>query len=290
MPDSQTMVRDDPTRFAAQTAWIAANAVGLNIRMVVHLGDIVNTGATIAQWVSADSAWDTLDTANIPYQLALGNHDDDENCWWATREVGNYNTYFGQGRYTGQDWWAGGFFEEAHAENAYNLFTAGGKDYILITLEVYPRAEALAWASGLLTTYADREAIIVTHNYMYTDDTRQHDPEDDYGPDDLFIGGTDGEGVWSALAGHDNIVLILSGHQLGDGTGILMSYQRSNSAWQILSNYQGGVTDGDDASLRIMTIKPSTAQIDIKTYSVDDSAYRTEADQQYTLNYRYRSV
>jgi len=44
--------------------------------------------------------------------------------------------------------------------------------FIVICLEFGPRDTVLEWANKIVSEHKDRKAIVVTHNYMYSDDTR----------------------------------------------------------------------------------------------------------------------
>ena len=288
VPDSQTAILNDPTIFDAQTQWIADNAVSLDIKLVLHLGDIVQDGGVAAQWQDASDAWDVVDTAEVPYLMACGNHDYDDEAANPDRGAVNYNADFGTGRYTAHGWWSGGFKDVGHAENAYLLFAAGGRSYIAINMECFPTNATRTWADGLLTTYAARDAIVVTHNYMYPDDTRQQDPGDDYGPDDYAIGGNDGEDIWQGLIkNHDNIILVYSGHQLQLGAARRIDYSDGGQAvHQHLANYQDGVTGlNRDGQQRTLTVVPANAMIVVETYSPELAVYRMENGHRFVMDY-----
>lgn len=70
-----------PTMFYSQTQWIVNNQAIRNIAYATHLGDIVNTYSTGAEWEIAGKTTDPkgaltrLDDAGIPYGLTIGNHD-----------------------------------------------------------------------------------------------------------------------------------------------------------------------------------------------------------------------
>jgi len=77
LPDTQNEAQFDPQVLSSQTQWIAANAASRNIQMVLGVGDIVNNASDNAQQQNADASFRVLDNANIPYMLAIGNHDYD---------------------------------------------------------------------------------------------------------------------------------------------------------------------------------------------------------------------
>src|SRR5215469_6328889 len=77
LPDTQNEAQFSPGALSAQTEWIQDKREALNMQMVLGEGDIVNDFSDPAQQQSANAAFSLLDHAGIPYMLALGNHDYD---------------------------------------------------------------------------------------------------------------------------------------------------------------------------------------------------------------------
>ena len=75
LPDTQFYAQSYPQIFNQQTQWIVNNQANYNIQFVLGEGDVVNTAEQAVQWQSADAAVKLLDNANIPYVMAIGNHD-----------------------------------------------------------------------------------------------------------------------------------------------------------------------------------------------------------------------
>src|SRR5258708_29523351 len=78
LPDTQFYSSLNPQIFAAQTQWIADHVQDHNIQLVVGLGDIVDAGGDLTQWQNADAAVRLL-SGKVPYMMAIGNHDYDQN-------------------------------------------------------------------------------------------------------------------------------------------------------------------------------------------------------------------
>ncbi len=283
LPDTQIYSQDYAATFAAQTQWIVDNRAALNIQMVLGGGDVIDD-ALAAQWANADAAIDILDTdGQVPYLLAIGNHDYND---VAARTTTDWQTYFGQARYTGQSWWDGGFYEAGHSENAYLLRTIEGVDYIFIVLEFGPRQKVLDWAAGLLTTYSDRQAIICTHSYMYRDNSRCG-TGDEYNPHDYITDDVhDGDEMWTELVKlRDNIFWVQSAHDLGDGLGHRMDLgDGGNVVHQDLANYQL-LASGGNGYLRVMTIKPGVRTVLMRTYSPTLGVYANDGANDFLVSY-----
>ena len=111
--------------------WIKDQKDKLNVVMVAHAGDIVQTDYE-QEWKIADKAFKIIDGV-VPYIACLGNHDfgyqeDPEKPsrfkLAAHRGSANYNKYLGHLRFEEKPWYGGHF--GAGNENYYCVFGAGG--------------------------------------------------------------------------------------------------------------------------------------------------------------------
>lgn len=274
-------------QFTTITNWIAANTEALNIQMVLHTGDVVEDGGEATHWTAATAALAGL--AGQPHLITTGNHDDDTGQANAdTRSMTNFNTAFPQSRYTAQDWWSGGFFEEGHTENAYYLATISGKEYLFMTLEFGPRQAVVEWAAGIMATYSTREVIVATHSLVFSNDTLvgtgdRWNPHAYNYSDDVH----DGDELWTELIKTHNVILGLSGHILNDGDGKLTSTNDAGrKCHMMLANYQYPIlAPAESGYVRLITVKPSAGTIEVRTYSPLLDANNTDADHQFDLVY-----
>jgi hypothetical protein len=284
LPDTQfyssTMNGGLPAMFQAQTQWIVENRESRNIVYVAGVGDIVQNGDTnVAEWQNADAAIrlleDPLTTGlehGIPYGLSVGNHDQTPG--------GNpdgtttfYNQFFGSARFSGRPYYGGQF--GTNNDNHYQLFSAGGMNFIAIHLEYDDTQDqgVLDWVTGLLTTHSTRQAIIVSHNIINLGFDAPFNPQ--------------GQAIYNAVRSYPNVFLMLSGHVHGEG-------QRSdtfngNTIRSVLSDYQGR-TNGGDGWLRIYEFSPANNEIRVKTYSPWLDQFETDADSEFTIPHNMGGV
>lgn len=287
LPDTQYYSLMFPDIFSAQTGWIVANADRLAIPYVLHLGDIVNNN-TEEEWRRARLSMSLLDGV-VPYALVPGNHDYGPLGNAATRET-FLNQFF---PFESQAAWPtfGGAFEPGKLDNTYHLFSAGGRDYIVLALEWGPRDAVIAWANQVMAANPGRDGILVTHAYLNYND-RRYDHTDrvnpqDYNPHDY---GTtpgpvnDGEQLWQKLVRRHPFVFVLSGHVLGDGTGYLASVtDAGTTCHQVMSNYQIR-TLGGEGYMRLMEFVDDGRTVNVYSYSPLHDAYLTERDQMFSLS------
>ena len=158
---------------------------------------------------------------------------------------------------------------------------------MIITLEWSPTDETLSWAGKILAAHKECKAIVMTHAYLYYDSTRydwaSKGEEQEWNPHSYPTqNGNDGQEIWDKLIRHhDNILLVISGHVLGDGTGVLLSSNdASRPVIQMLINYQSPILDmGGQAWLRVLTFGNDMNKITCWTYSPLFHKYREEDDQ-----------
>ena len=289
LPDTQVYAMSYPTLFEAQAEWIVENRQARNIAYVLHLGDVTNNNNE-PQWEVAKRSLSKLDGL-VPYAIAPGNHDYGPGGGAGSRET-LFHQYFPVDMF--QKWPTfGETFEKRKADNSYHLFRAGGTDWIVLALEWGPRDEVVAWADKILREHPDRRGILITHAYLYSDDTRydwaqkgalQKWNPHSYPTAGLPGGVNDGEELWQKLVKkHPSMVLIINGHVLHDGLGTLSSQgDRGNTVHQMLVNFQMH-TRGGDAFLRLIEFLPDGKTVQVKTYSPDLKTYKTDLANQFTL-------
>lgn len=286
LPDTQYYNRDFPDIFHAQTQWIADHVQDQRIKMVLGLGDIVDDGADSAQWRNADSAVRLLDGA-VPYMMAIGNHDY-ASAKPAARTSGaqGFNSFFGPARYSSASWYRGSFPAGSN-ENFYGVVNINGRDYLILVLEFAPRDSALAWADGILKANQDKEAIIVTHAFTFTDNMRMSRCDINSAASFGVGQDNDGEDVWWKLVKkYANVRMVLSGHvNTGDGTGHRIDLgDQGNLVNQMLSDYQSESLGGG-GFLRLVRISPSLNRVSVLSYSPYSNSFKTDAHNQFTVPY-----
>lgn len=288
LPDTQIYAQDFPDTFTAQTQWIVDNREARNIAAVFHLGDITNRN-TVAQWQNAQRSLGLLHGV-VPYILSQGNHDTGTNGS-ANNRASLMSSYFPQWRYETLETF-GGTMEPAKTENTYHLFEAAGRKWIAIALEWGPRDVAVEWANGLLAEHRDRLAIIVTHAYMYRDNTRMDQRVRDYpgtpynyGTSQLPGGTSDGGDLYRELVSrHPTVMFAMSGHISGEGRLFTIT-PFGNGVHEVLADYQNR-PGGGEGYLRLLEILPDGRTVVVRTYSPLLDSSLTGPTSQFTLTLR----
>ena len=284
IPDTQKYVQDALPQFADQTQWIVDQAVMENLAFVTHVGDLVQndddagSSQTIGEWTRAVAAMDTLDTIPIPYSAVPGNHDYNISISGGVNShsgATDFTDNFGASRYA-ESWYGGASSDDL---NHYQIFNAGGRDYLHLGLEFEPRASAITWAQGVLDSHPDLPVILTTHGYLGTSGRLTTSRTTD---------GFNGEAIFQTLVSpNPQIFMVLSGHESGeyhqvstndygqDVIEILADYQDRNNGTE--SNYTNGF-------MRLIDFIPDLNRINVRTYSPTLDLYERDADSQFSLN------
>lgn len=283
LPDTQFYAQAFPDVFDAQTRWIATNREALGISLVLHEGDIVNAPEDPAQWTRAQRSLGMLDGV-VPYALAKGNHDLTRGV---SRVRGLMDEFFPASRFLRHAWFRE-TFELDDMDNTFLLVDMGGRNWVVLALEFGPRDQVLAWADGILRRHADLPAIIVTHAYLYPDNTRYDRRRVDqaHGVHEVALegGSNDGEEIWNKLVSrHDNVLFVFSGHVPEDGVGLLTSRRPSGTVChQMLANYQAyGL--GGDGFMRILRFDPVARRMSVRTYSPYFDVFKSDPDNEFSV-------
>lgn len=276
LPDTQyySSYPDREAIFVKQTEWIRDNAVTKKVKMVLHEGDLINSNNSSPEWVRAKNAMSKLGT--IPYALSLGNHD-----YSGQKDTTFFNAAFPASNFIGKSWF-GGVFEKGKMDNAYYVFEAGGKNWLVLSLEYGPRQVVVDWAKGIVANNSDKLIILLTHGYMAPDGSRLG-TGDAHNPHDSFTDTHDGDELWEELVKPSrNIVMVLSGHVV-DAARRVDTNNFGKNVYQILSDYQNDPLGGN-GYLRIMEFFPDQGKVNVKTFSPWLNQYKTEDKNQFELN------
>lgn len=287
LPDTQILARDYPEIFEAQTRWIAEQRSAWNIQFVLHVGDVVDDDVA-SQWDVAAAALHSLDGV-VPYVLAPGNHDYGLGGSASDRST-MLSAYFPVSTFASRPSF-GGTFADGAIDDSFHVFDTPAGPWLVVALEFGPRDEVVAWADEVIERHA-MPTILVTHAYLYSDDTRYdwvNRPDQEWSPRSYGLaslpgGANDGEEMFDAFVReNDDVDLVVCGHVLNDGIGRLTSEQAGGGrVHQLLANYQHQ-DRGGAGFLRIMTFDATATRVDVHTYSPYLEEWRTDPDNEFSL-------
>jgi predicted phosphodiesterase len=293
LPDTQNYSEHFPKTYLAQTRWLVENRQKRNIACVLHLGDVTNRNSA-AEWENADAAMKVLDENQLPYFMVPGNHDYSQSGSCQNRET-LFSDYFPKSRFANRTTFGGTYDKEPdRMENSFHLFDAGGLKFIVIALEFGPRHDVVRWANEVVTKHADRSAILITHAYLYSDDTRYDwkslGTKQNWNPHSYPIAKVtnddihDGAELWTNLVSkHPNFLFTFNGHVLNDGLGRLTTKSpMDREVHQILVNYQMR-PQGGDGWLRLLEFKADRTTVEVHDYSPTRNEHNVSSQNRFSL-------
>lgn len=213
VPDTQneSTSATDP-RFPSRANWLVQNKQALDLRYAMQIGDLSNWGSLEpAQFDNISTDLKPLEAA-MPWAAAIGNHDTAAVCAGGSacpgaiasrtvRDTRAYNAAFPVSRFPN----VRGTFESGKIDNSYQTFEAGGVDWMVLSLELWPRTAAVNWAKSVVASHPDHNVLVVTHSYLEADGS--------------ISGSNGGYGATSPRYLFDNLIkvypnvkMVLSGH------------------------------------------------------------------------------
>jgi hypothetical protein len=298
--DTQYLSEENPALFKMINNWIVDNWSAFNGKIVIHTGDLVQTGAVVQEWLNADDAMSILVDNHIPYVWCAGNHDDLVNSdatsgWIGSQEANSLQPSVASAVMNSVPYasWVGDYHD---AMNTAAAFSANGLDFLVICLEWNAQPDALQWAQGILDdpTYANYHVIMAPHAYVNA-----------YGSIEDPRWGAQLQGFVTGLttlmdAHSSNVFLTINGHfatetgyntpQPINGRNQLM-YDRQDCADNPNDQFGRGVDNPPDSdtdkvggsTLMVLTFDTNYNEIRARTYDIFQGRWRTHPTEDYTV-------
>ncbi len=156
--DTQYYSESFPYHYDQMNQWIVDNRKKLDIRYVMHTGDLVDDVDMTGEWLNADHSMSIFDKAGMPYGVLGGNHD----VYAGAEGYGNYWKYFGEDRFKNKSYYGGSYKNNL---GHYDLLTENGQDFIILYMSWDVYTNEIEWMNQVLAKYPDRKAIIALHRY-----------------------------------------------------------------------------------------------------------------------------
>lgn len=273
LPDTQGEIHANgsPTGIFFQRAqWLLSNRTALNLKCMLQVGDLVNF-YNYRQYEAVSTGLKSFDDAGLPYTMALGNHDTAAVGEWTgaagagktgenVRVTQYYNTYFPLSRFT----MLKGVYEADKIDNSFHTFAAGDLDWLVLSLELWPRAAVYDWAKAVIASHPNHNVIIVTHAFMTSSGGIQQD--------NGGYGATSPQMMLDQLVKpYANVRFVFCGH-VGSNNYRTDTGTNGNKIYSFLQNEVGG-----KGHTRLITINTKTGTIGSRIHSVVDNVYLTGA-------------
>jgi len=254
--DTQSIVGGYSDDFDLMCSWIAGNSASLNLKAVIHTGDIVEVSDNINQWVNANHSMGILLDSNIPYCWTAGNHDKTEFGW-----CGKNYTAFDVSVVREKKYWVSDYHD---GMNTAIVFNFSNQTFLIVDIESCADADVLQWANNLLDCHPSSLAIVGTHSYL--------SPSCNY--DQWGI-----DFKTNVLDPHRNVILTLNGHE--DSLGNRTKWGNRNELMFCRSAKDLGK---GSATVRILTFDLTENTISVTTYLPYQNRYLTDPQSQFKID------
>ena len=225
------------------------------MRWVLHSGDVHNWDTPDhGQYASMSSWLQPLSAAGLPYILTVGNHDTaavcpggsacpGQNANIAVRDTSTWNRYYPPSRFGLQE-----TFEAGKSDNGWRAFAAGGKQWLVLSLELWPRTEVIDWARQVVAGHPHHNVIVITHEFL--------DGAGNVSGSNGGYGANSPATLWDALDDYPNVVMAFSGHVGGAADTVLQATDGHRMA-AFLQSYH----DDRYNPTRLVTVYPDSGAI-----------------------------
>ena len=243
--------------------WIVENKDAYNIKMVLHVGDMVDEYDNINQFNRLSDALKILDDAGIPYGVVTGNHEHKDYDTDGTSIL--FDNYFPTSKFSSKPYWGGNY---NGMNNNYYFLNVYGGEYIILMLDWCPSDDEIIWANTTFSNYPDKKGILVTHGYLDDSTSSREGIHGCNHPNENY---ESTEYIWDKLVKHHkNLQVVLCGHEhdsLGDGEAFRIDNNvYGNPVYQMLANYQS-YPNGGNGWIRILEFSAQDNKIHVMTYS-----------------------
>ncbi len=281
LPDTQNYVKylDADKKFLAQTNWIKANKDKLNIKFVIHEGDLTDDNSP-EQWEKVKKCMSIIESV-VPFAFCPGNHD----IGHKGAQKSPVCEYLNPEKSASP----GAQFERMGDENCFSYkFEAGGEKYLVISLDLGPNDKMLEWANSVAEANPERKILMVTHIYLNNEAllTAKESKKSAacYGKHPDGSKRNDGLEIWDKhVKKHKNYLMVFCGHFESPNAMKSSKGDNGNTVHQMMANFQYG-KGGGNGFLRILKFVPDEKRCYVSTYSPFLDEYVKDATNEFVLD------
>ncbi|OAB39316.1 hypothetical protein PMSD_05185 [Paenibacillus macquariensis subsp. defensor] len=249
MSDTQYYSQSYPKIYEKIVNWVVDQKEKMNIKYVIHTGDVVDKSYQDYQWKEADKDMKVLEDAQIPYGVLAGNHD----VGHQDNDYTKFQQYFGEERFKNNSTFAGSY---ENNRGHYDLVSSNGNDFVIVYMGWGLGDKEIDWMNEIVAKYPERKAILSLHEYMLVSNNRAPIA------DKIFEKVVKpNKNVFATLSGHYHDAQLKVDELDDNGDGVV-----DRKVFQMLADYQGA-PEGGLGYIRLMQFDMKNNKLHIKTYS-----------------------
>ena len=225
LPDTQFNSEKWPQQLTTMTEWIAKNAKPLNIKYVLHVGDMVNVGNASSSGTTSTPAC-RCSTARCPMSWPSA-------TTISTRSPASEAPCCSTSTFPPNASASCRHFPPRSADkaNSYRTFSAAGIEWLIVTMPFLPTDAQLEGANRVVKEHPDHRVIVLTHSYL------THTGRDKSG---VYI--------WEKLVKrYRNIAMVVCGHL--STVHFVSQGDQGNKVYEMLFDWQNDTEAGAEQLL-----------------------------------------
>ena len=262
IPDTQNTVEYCGDVMNAAVEGLIDTADELNVKGVIHLGDVVDDNNDDAQYVTARDAFYKLPDAGIKFLVQMGNHDG-----WSSGIHNYYNSFSGKSTsFLRRASWYLTNSPNGDGNSSYMLVQGGSYNYLVISLSCNGSGSGQnnntswdsrdeEWLRSVLEEYPNCPTIVTTHDLQNCSATE---------PSSIQLS-AQGTRLWNIVKEYDQVFMMVGGHSHGSGVQMLEN-TNGKPVVSILTDYQFAY-NGGNGFFRYLEFDESADKIYYSTYS-----------------------
>lgn len=276
IPDTQNTVKFKGEVMDTAVKELISTADELNVKGVIHLGDVVEDNNDGAQYDTARQVFYQIPDAGIRFLVQPGNHDG-----WASGTT-NYWNSFGESSKIFAD--RTSWYLTNKGYSSYMLVDAGSYTYLVISLACTGSdpgrnnntswdSSHEAWMREVLEQYPNCPTIVTTHDLQNCSDTE---------PSSIKLS-SNGQKLWNLVKGYDQVFMLAGGHSHGSGVQTLTN-DSGKEVFSVLTDYQFAY-NGGNGIFRYLEFDESQNKIYYSAYSPYAASLQEEEKSFFDVNF-----
>lgn len=258
MPDTQNTVKFKTDVMETGIDELIKDSDRLNIKGVMHLGDVVENYDNEKQFADAYRIFSKLPKSGINTLMIPGNHD----YYYHNEDINKYiddyhykNTFGSDSEFASLN---KNIVYSPSGRSSYMKVKAGSYEYLILSLswfDIEINSLDYDWAENVLKENKDCPTIVTSHNIVDCSPTE---------PNSVVISKA-GQNIWNLIKKYDQVFMTVSGHYHGAGHRIEKN-EKGDDVILVLSDYQFGY-NGGNAFFKFAEFSEDENKIYLSTYS-----------------------
>ncbi|MGI5949605.1 S-layer homology domain-containing protein [Peptoniphilus sp.] len=276
MPDTQNTVKFKTDVMNTGIDEFIKDKDRLNVKGVMHLGDVVENYDDKKQFDDAYDIFSKLPKAGVDTLMMPGNHDYYYHNEDPNKSIGDFyykDTFGSDSEFASLN---KNVVYSPSGRSSYMKVKAGSYEYLILSLSWFDLSidsNDYDWAENVLKENRENPTIVTSHNIVDCSPTE---------PNSVVISDV-GENIWALIKKYDQVFMTVSGHFHGAGHRVEKN-DAGDDVIMVLSDYQFGY-NGGNAFFKFAEFSEDANKIYLSTYSPYAASLPSDAKGFFDVNF-----